>query len=204
MWTGFGGPVSGVPTLAPPPAPPGPQPAGPAAPAGYTRRHPKDGYWNPAPALTGRMTVDDCAKKCTELKPAGFPGVKCVAFEVYVDSPPAFGNCYLFTSMKGTFTVLGPSRTYIRKDTADDSSDNSTTGIEDAGVMAVSSVRERAAAANLVSEYSDCDADAEAGAADPIQQAWTLLLAASDTLAKVRRNKASAVLSCSNTSSGPA
>ena len=141
------------------------------------------------------MTVDDCAKKCTELKPAGFPGVKCVAFEVYVDSPPAFGNCYLFTSMKGTFTVLGPSRTYIRKDTADDSSDNSTAGIEDAGVMAVSSVRERAAAANLVSEYSGCDAEAEEGAADPIQQAWTLLLAASDTLAKVRRNKRHALSS---------
>ena len=36
-----------------------------------------------------------------------FPGIKCEAFEVYVDSPPATGNCYLFTSTKGSFTDLG-------------------------------------------------------------------------------------------------
>jgi hypothetical protein len=41
---------------------------------------------------------------------------------VYVDTPPVSGNCYLFTSLKGPFTKLGPSRTYLR-DMADDGDD---------------------------------------------------------------------------------
>jgi hypothetical protein len=87
-----------VPVITAPPAPPGPQPVGPAAPKGYKRFHPHDGYWNPPPAVTGRMTIDGCSDKCTALRPGGYPGIKCVAFEVYVDSPPNFGNCYLFTA----------------------------------------------------------------------------------------------------------
>ena len=177
---GFGGPISGVPVLPAPPAPPGTQPPGPPAPAGFTRKHPQDGYWNPPPNVAGRMTVDACSKKCTALKPAGFPGIKCEAFEVYVDSPPSTGNCYLFTSMKGPFTPLAPSRTYIR---TLDTAMGGNGSVDAMYATAPGTLAQRTAATNLANEYPGCDAATDADA--PILEAWSLLLAAADKLGSV-------------------
>ena len=196
---GFGSAVSAVPVLASPPGPPGPappQPPGPAAPSGYKRRHPTDGFWGPCPgpACSGPnadTSIDECAEMCTKLKPPGFPGIKCVAFEVYVSTPPDTGNCYTFTSMKGAFTVLGPSRTYIR-DTTDYHNLTISTGAEPndvpTRVLAPLSLADKAEAANLGECYGE-DRQVSAVDASTFQQAWALLIKASETLGTVASYK---------------
>eukprot|EP01043_Picozoa_sp_COSAG02_P044045 COSAG02_NODE_3890_length_6075_cov_3.820448_7_plen_355_part_00 len=173
---GFGSAVSAVPVLTSPPGPPGPappQPPGPAAPLGYTRRHPTDGFWGACPGTNcfgphADTSIEQCADLCTKLKPPGFPGIKCVAFEVYVNTPPGTGNCYTFTSTTGTFTVLGPSRTYIR----DVNVSSTSAELPSPTPMAVPrSLAAKAKAANLDECYGE-DAQVSNMDATTFQQAW--------------------------------
>lgn len=188
---GFGSMISSVPTLTAPPGPPGPQPAGPAAPKGFTRRHPTDGYWNPPPGVTscdnengGKCSIDECAKACVALRPPGYPGIKCLAFEVYVDTPPVSGNCYLFTSLKGPFTALGPSRTYLRDMAVDESQSHNVSAAGKAPTILGLSAMEKAIAANIPEAYNQT-AITESLSSTSLKQVWSLLLQASDSLGHV-------------------
>jgi hypothetical protein len=167
---GFGSAISSVPVLVSPPGPPGPalpQPTTPAAPKGYTRRHPTDGYWNPPPQVNPNTSVEQCAEICTRLKPPGWPGIKCLAFEVYLTSAKS-GNCYTFTNLKGAFTVLSGyplgSRTYLRTEHLEGNTssyrDDSRSSTNTRGVVAAApkmappmTIGEKAVAANLVECY---------------------------------------------------
>eukprot|EP01051_Picozoa_sp_SAG22_P002286 SAG22_NODE_101_length_20519_cov_15.588002_2_plen_213_part_00 len=121
---------------------------------------------------------------------------------MYVDTPPASGNCYLFTSLKGPFTALGPSRTYLRdSDTkavdgavaspaaapvAADAADANGTAAAAAAAGCPRSVAEKAAAANLEKAYSySADKAAVAASAASLKQVWGLLLQAADSLGGV-------------------
>ena len=190
---GFGSAVSSVPVLTSPPGPPGPappQPPGPAAPAGYTRRHPTDGFWGSCPGTTcsgahADTSIEQCAKLCDDLKPPGFPGIKCVAFEVYVNTPPDTGNCYTFTSMAGAFTVLGPSRTYIRNLNVSTASVQADMPMRTPVPLSLAA---KAEAANLDECYAE-DNEVSVTDASTFQQAWGLLLKASDKLGTVASYK---------------
>ena len=204
---GFGSAVSSVPVLGSPPGPPGPpvppvpQPPAPSV-KGYHRKTGADGFWGvaPAPVVT---TIEHCADICTKLKPAGFPGIQCVAFEVALDDPPDSGNCYTFTSMKGAFTANPTSRTYIRDSTpADAAAAPALTHSWEAAVpahhhqqpqqqqqqqqqWAPISVGDKAAAANLGECYHSEGREISLEAASVFQQAWAMLLDASATLGTV-------------------
>jgi len=173
---GFGSAISSVPKLVGPPAPPAPQPVGPPAPKGYTRSHPTDGYWNSPPPEIPNTSVDKCAEICTSLTPPGYPGVKCVAFEVYINTPPDTGNCYTFTSTAGTFTALQGTRTYLRDLGR---GDNRTTTV---APMQPHTIAGQAKLAQLSESYTE---GKPASRTETFQQAWALLLQASDTLGKI-------------------
>jgi hypothetical protein len=194
---GFGSAVSSVPVLASPPGPPGPappQPKTPVAPKGYTRSHPQDGYWNPPPQTVPNTSVEECAELCTKLKPAGFPGIKCEAFEVYLTDSTQ-GNCYTFTTtnMKGSFTVMTGyplgSRTYLRNDGASSSNTSNASNASSGGAVVTAlvppmmSVQDKAAAANLGECYDR--AEVPRSEAQIFQQTWSLLLKASGKLSPV-------------------
>jgi len=98
---GFGSAISGFPNIK------GPQDPNPPAPPGFTRYHPEDGYWKNIDAQ-GRKSVNDCGAVCLNYS-------NCLAFEVYVDTPPDFGNCYIFLDkLEQPFYPLSPCRTYVR------------------------------------------------------------------------------------------
>eukprot|EP00755_Sulcionema_specki_P003087 Sspe_Gene.3497::Locus_1162_Transcript_1_1_Confidence_1.000_Length_2577::g.3497::m.3497/K01205/NAGLU; alpha-N-acetylglucosaminidase len=74
---------------------------------GYTR-YSQSGFWKVYTAK-GRASVQQCAQFCSAEK-------TCKAFEVYVDTPPLFGNCYIFTDLSQPFEKLAPCMTYVRNE----------------------------------------------------------------------------------------
>ena len=105
---GGGSAISSFPTMpAPPPAPPTPPPHV----AGF-HVYSQHGYFgvvgvDTVAAPTPRASIASCGQLCLKTS-------TCKGFEVYVDTPPAFGNCYFFKDTTTPFTVLPPCATYIR------------------------------------------------------------------------------------------
>ena len=170
---GFGSAISSVPNLAGigcshPPL--GPQPPSPEPPAGYTRRHPQDGYWDPPPPAHTNVSVSECAARCDAA------GAKCDAFEVYIHSPPDRGDCYPMLSKGKKFVPLGGgSRTYLKAPMPAHAS----------GLAPPSSIQSRMALAAGATAHDATPLPLGTAAASveasTFQQAWKLLLAAADT-----------------------
>jgi hypothetical protein len=58
------------------------------------------------------QSVEGCANLC--LNPPAGTVKECVGFEVYIDQPPATGNCYLFPALTPPFFELAPCATYLK------------------------------------------------------------------------------------------
>ena len=106
--SGFGSAISTLPSLGGQTCPTPPQGDTPAAPTGYKRRRPSDGYWEPYPTAKTNTSIKTCAALCSASS-------RCKAFEVYIHYPPSTGDCYTFNDLTTNFVPLsGGSRTYIK------------------------------------------------------------------------------------------
>ena len=189
MGGGFGSAISSVPSLAGigcPHPPLGPQAPTPLPPAGYIRRHPQDGYWDPPPAAQQNVSVADCATKCDAAADA------CDAFEVYIHFPPDRGDCYPMGTAGKTFVPLGGgSRTYL-KHTSKGAPAAAARGCVGAGggcrgaerarggapQTRLQRVAEMAGAQSRGAGSASADADVARAEASTFQRAWVLLLGA--------------------------
>lgn len=165
---GFGSAISSLPSLEGKKCATPPQGVTPPAPAGYRRRHPQDGYWDPPPAARKNTSVGECAASCDA-------DDACRAFEVYIHFPPDRGDCYPFSDLSRPFVALdGGSRTYIK-------------ATEPAAVVAAEALPSRAAATAAAAGVTAIDATTppSAEAASVYAQAWGLLLSAAPELSAV-------------------
>ena len=175
---GFGSEISTYPTMPTPPPPP------PPAVAGF-KVYPQHGYFGVVgndtyAAPSARASIADCGQLCLKTD-------NCKGFEVYVDTPPAFGNCYFFKDTTTPFTVLTPCATYVR------SSESDSKGVQSAEAIKLQAASSSSSSSSSIHPFSHVPAsvvahkgpDMTAAGTDAYITAFQKLVAASSELGSV-------------------